>query len=143
MRPAASLAAGALILGLAACSAAEQPVPTTDRSASPTSTALPAGAVSLTGLGFRNGPTGEVFVPESAEISYRVDQPNVVTLIFAQPSGPKLVDFYSTSLPARGFTVTGASADSLTFTRPGWEGSFTSTDEVSGLTLRRVSRPSN
>lgn len=137
------LAAGALVLGLAACGAEEQPVPTIERSASPTSTALPDGAVSLTTLGFRNGPTQEVFVPKSAELSYRVDQPNVVTLIFAQPSGPKLVEFYSISLPARGFTVTGFSADSLTFTRPGWEGSFTSTDEVSGLTLRRVSEPSS
>ena len=94
--------------------------------------------MSLTSLGFRNGPTAEVFVPKGAEISYRVDQPNVVTVIFAEPDGAELVRFYSASLPARGFVVTGFSADSLTFSRPGWEGSFTSTSDVSGLTLRRA-----
>ena len=135
---AVGLAATALTLGLISCSAAEQPIATTERSAHPTSTTLPGGAVSLTSLGFRHGPIADVFVPKGAEISYRVDQPNVVTVIFAEPDGAELVRFYSASLPARGFVITGFSEDSLTFSRPGWEGSFTSTREVSGLTLRRV-----
>lgn len=142
VKSAAILLAGALIGGLASCGQAEPPPEIAQRVATATSTALPQGAVSLATLGFVNGPKADVFVPDGAEISYRIDQPNVVTMIFSAPSGGELVAFYSASLPARGFVVTGSSEDSLTFTRPGWEGSFTSTAEVSGFTLRKAPQPS-
>lgn len=79
-----------------------------------------------------------MWVPEGASVAQRIDQPNVVTLVFSAPRGAELAAFYRQTLPAGGWVVTADANDSLVFQAPGWEGAFTASTQVSGLTLRRV-----
>lgn len=110
--------------------------------ASPTSTApvasatIPADGIDLRALGFLNGPGAQFSIPRDSVLTMRIDQENVVTMIFADPSGEALRAYFVRALPEAGFTIDGTAADALTFTGHGWSGSFV-TGKESAVTLRR------
>ena len=127
----------ALAAALTGCSAGSvpdvPPVPT------PTPTvSVPADGISLSALGFENGPVDRVFVPYGARVSSRVDQTNNVTLILAAPSAAELTTFYRRTATANGFDVTAddPATTTLTFAGFGWTGTFTGDAQASALLLR-------
>jgi len=112
---------------------------TTPLAPTPTPTvATPDDGVSLSALGFENGPVDRVFVPFGAQVSSRVDQPNNVTLVLTNPSAADLLAFYRRTAAANGFTVTAddPSTTTLAFTGLGWTGTFTGDARASALLLR-------
>lgn len=144
-------ASGLLALVVAGCGAAPtvQGPPVTSPTAAPTTASPTAGspgteagvpdaAQSLTELGFEHAPPLQVWVPAGAVIAQRIDQPNVVTIVFSRPAGPELAAFYRTTLPLGGWSVSADANDSLVFGTQGWDGAFTASAQVSGLTLRRL-----
>lgn len=130
-----SLAVATLMLALAGCSAAE-PQPPGPTPAAP-SASIPSGGRTLRELGFRNGPLDRLSVPAQAVLQLRVDQPNVVTLVFSQPAAPALLSYYRAALPAAGFTITADGGGGLRFDDAAWDGSFASGTDLAGLTLRK------
>lgn len=96
-----------------------------------------APGVSLSSLGFLHGPAGFT-VPAGLDIVQSVDQSNVVTLVVPAEQGGGLISYLEATLPGSGFTVTARSADSLIFEAPGWQGAFTMSQSMAGLTLRRL-----
>lgn len=99
-----------------------------------------APGVSLASLGFLHGPDGFT-VPVGLDVRQSVDQSNVVTLVVPADQGDELLGYLAASLPATGFTITARSADSLIFEAPDWQGAFTMSDSLAGLTLRRLNSP--
>lgn len=137
---AAVLAPLALVLvTVAGCSAAgtDPSVPTPSPTPSPT-VSVPADGVSLSALGFENGPVDRVFVPVGAQVSSRVDQTNNVTVVMTAPSAADLAAFYRRTTVGNGFTVTAddPATTTLTFTGFGWTGTFTGDSQASALLLR-------
>lgn len=100
------------------------------------SATIPADGIDLRALGFLNGPRTQFSIPRDSVLTMRIDQENVVTMIFADPSGEALRAYFVRALPAAGFTIDGTSVDALTFTGNGWSGSFVAGKE-SAVTLRR------
>lgn len=92
---------------------------------------------SLAALGFLHGPQGFT-VPTGLDVRQSVDQSNVVTLVVPADQGPELLGYLEARLPAAGYTITARSADSLVFGNAGWQGAFTMSDSLAGLTLRRL-----
>lgn len=135
-------------VALGGCSAGSVPdVPssgssTAGPSPSPTPTvSTPSDGVSLSALGFENGPVDRVFVPFGAQVSSRVDQPNNVTVVMTSPSATELAAFYRRTTTGNGFTLTGddAATTTLTFAGFGWTGTFTGDAQASALLLRPAS----
>ncbi len=135
----------ALAGGLAGCSAAgdSSSAGSSSSAVTPTPTAtptvaVPADGVSLSALGFENGPVDRVFVPVGSELASRVDQTNNVTLVLTAPSAADLTTFYRRTATANGFTVTAddPATTTLTFTGFGWTGTFTGDRQASALLLR-------
>ena len=128
-----------LVVALAGCSAgAPLPAPSSP-SPTPTPTvSVPADGVSLSALGFENGPVDRVFVPFGARISSRVDQTNNVTVVLTAPSAADLTSFYRRTATGNGFTVTAddPATTTLTFSGFGWTGTFTGDSQASALLLR-------
>jgi len=134
----------ALLGGLAGCgstSSAAEPAAVaspsrgaTPRPSEPSASRGPTQA--LRWYGFANGPAGFV-VPQGLTIVYRIDQPNVVTAFFPASEGPHLASWLASQLPAMGYRVDAASADSVVFSGSAWSGAFTSDSQVSALTVRR------
>ena len=141
-RRGATLLVGLLgVVALAGCGAAG----TSDAPPSPTSSPVPAptvsvpsDGVSLSALGFVNGPVDRVFVPFGARVSSRVDQTNNVTLVMSSPSAAELGAFYRRTASGNGFVLTGddPATTTLTFTGFGWTGTFTGDRQASALLLR-------
>ena len=130
---------GGLVTGCAAGSVPDGPA---SPSAAPTPTvSVPADGVSLSALGFENGPVDRVFVPVGAEVSSRVDQTNNVTVVLTAPSAADLATFYRRTVAGNGFTVTGddPATTTLTFAGFGWTGTFTGDRQASALLLRPAS----
>lgn len=110
------MALGAVIAAvtLAGCGAAPEeppqpppssPIPSV--SASPTESPAPTPTQALAGLtlrqlGFNNGPLDEFSLPSNLQISTRVDQPNVVTIVLASPSPELIEDYLRATLPQDG-----------------------------------------
>jgi hypothetical protein len=116
-------------------------LPNSSEASSPAPTAavsLPADGVSLSALGFENGPVDRVFVPVGAQVSSRVDQPNNVTVVLTAPPAADLLAFYRRTAVTNGFTVTAddAATTTLTFAGFGWTGTFTGDAQASALLLR-------
>ena len=61
------------------------PPPATDSPVS--AVGVPAGGVRLADLGFEYGPVEAITVPAEVQIGLRVDQPNMVTVMFGAPAG--------------------------------------------------------
>lgn len=119
-----------VLLALTGCGAApsvEQPSPTPSVTAS---------GLSLRESGFSHAP--EAFtIPGNVAITRRVDQPNVVTALFSHDDGVAVLAHLTQQLPAMGFTIDRSGGDSLLFSNAGWDGAFTVSPDISGLTLRR------
>ena len=136
----------AVTVALAGCGAASAP----DAPSSGSSTAgagptppvsTPSDGVSLSALGFENGPVDRVFVPSGAQVSSRVDQTNNVTVVMTSPSAAELAAFYRSTTTGNGFALTGddAATTTLTFAGFGWTGTFTGDAQASALLLRPAS----
>lgn len=132
-----ALAATAVVasLALAGCSGA---APATQDSTPPVvSSAVPPGGQPLGQLGIEHGPF--LTLPVGIRPTRTIDQPNVVTILVSTADGAKVIAHLKANLAKQGWTVTAESDDSLIFTTQGWEGAFTMSDDLAGLTLRRVS----
>ncbi|BAK34362.1 hypothetical protein MLP_13480 [Microlunatus phosphovorus NM-1] len=148
------MALGAVIaaVALAGCGAAPEeppqppsssPIPSVSASPteSPTPTPTPTRALAgltLRQLGFNNGPLDEFSLPSNLQISTRVDQPNVVTIVLASPSPELIEDYLRATLPQEGFTIDAraAAGQAMTFAGHGWTGGFTGTGANSAVVLR-------
>jgi hypothetical protein len=135
-----------LAVALAGCSAGSVPdVPSSGSSTSgpgPSPTvSTPSDGVSLSALGFENGPVDRVFVPFGAQVGSRVDQTNNVTVVMTGPSAAELAAFYRRTTTGNGFTLTGddPATTTLTFAGFGWTGTFTGDAQASALLLRPAS----
>lgn len=89
-------------------------------------------------LGFSNGPLDAFTLPSGLEISTRVDQPNVVSVVLAGPSPAVVEDYLRAVLPQQGFTIDARAADgqAMTFAGHGWTGGFTGAAGSSAVVLR-------
>ena len=94
--------------------------------------------LTLRQLGFANGPLDEFTLPSDLQISTRVDQPNVVTIVMASPGPDVIEDYLRATLPGEGFTIDAraAAGQAMTFTGHGWSGGFTGTRSNSAVVLR-------
>ncbi|PIF03346.1 MAG: hypothetical protein CSA63_02035 [Propionibacterium sp.] len=101
-----------------------------------TSTSTPPAGVALEDLGIENGPDG-FRLPSGARPIHIIDQANVVTLLWPAGDSDAVIAHLRELVPALGYEVTGLANGSMTFTGEGWDGAFTSSKEVCGLTLRR------
>lgn len=132
---------GPLLLGGCGAGVPESvPEPTPSSSVAPP-TAPVGPARSLRDLGLRYGPVDEVTLPVGVQVLERIDQPNVVTLVIEADEGEAAAAHLAATLPQAGFTVTASVPGSLTFTGLGWDGAFTTSPEVAGLTLREQAAP--
>ena len=95
----------------------------------------PADGVTLTQLGFRNGPA-EFWLPSGVVIRDRIDLESNVTVTITSPGGGELAAWLRRNLPAAGFEITADGQDSLLFRRGQWQGAFTLTAALSALSLR-------
>ena len=95
----------------------------------------PADGVTLTQLGFRNGPA-EFWLPSGVVIRDRVDLEANITVTITSPGGAELAAWLRRNLPAAGFDNTADGQDSLLFRRGQWQGAFTLTAALSALSLR-------
>ncbi|SDD83526.1 hypothetical protein [Auraticoccus monumenti] len=137
-RGARRLALGLLsVVLLAACSAAPPPDPAPVPSPTAAAESVRPG-VTLRSLGLTHGPVDDVTLPASVSVLERIDQENVITLLLAPEDGLPSAEHLAATLPGAGFEVTASVPGSLTFTSPEWDGAFTTSPEVSGLTLRRL-----
>ena len=95
----------------------------------------PADGVTLTRLGFRNGPA-DFWLPSGVVIRDRVDLEANITVTITSPGGAELAAWLRRNLPAAGFEITADGQDSLLFRRGQWQGAFTLTAALSALSLR-------
>ena len=95
----------------------------------------PADGVTLTQLGFRNGPA-EFWLPSGVVIRDRVDLEANITVTITSPGGAELAAWLRRNLPVAGFEITADGQDSLLFRRGQWQGAFTLTAALSALSLR-------
>lgn len=121
----------ALGLAFAGCSS-PQPV----EPAASFSFQLPSDGVLAEQAGIENAPDG-FSLPKGLTVSDLVDQPNVVTFITDVENAQKLEQYLINNLDKMGFTITGQAPGSLVFERDGWQGAFTTSDEIAGFTLRK------
>jgi hypothetical protein len=96
--------------------------------------------VSLAALGYRFGPTAELSLPRSSNITAVVDQADNVTAVLSAPSAAELAVYLRRSLPPAGFTITRdneqTAQPAITFSGYGWSGSFTGDERASAVLLR-------
>lgn len=97
---------------------------------------IPSDGITLLALGFMHGPSAEFSIPQGSVLTRRVDQENVVTLVFAEPSGAVLQSYFVKALPSAAFSIEASADTALTFRGHGWSGSFIAGTE-SAVTLRR------
>lgn len=109
----------------------------TEPTQTPTQTPTRSG-LTLRQLRFTHGPLDDFTLPSGIEVSARVDQPNVVTIVLANPSPSEVEDYLRATLPAEGFTIDAraAAGQTMTFTGHGWTGAFTGTGPSSAVVLR-------
>jgi hypothetical protein len=96
--------------------------------------------VTLAALGYTFGPTAELSLPRSSNITAVVDQANNVTAVLSAPPAAELAGYLRRSLPLAGFTITRDNQQTgqpaITFTGYGWRGSFTGDERASAVLLR-------
>jgi uncharacterized lipoprotein YajG len=137
-----TLAAVAALLSclLAGCSAGHSsdsntPPPVASPAAPPS---VPSDGVTLSALGYLNGPVRQFSLPRTAVIRAKVDQPNNVTAVVSSPSPAEMSSYLRRALPASGFMITADSpkTNTMTFTGHGWSGSYTGDERASAVLLR-------
>jgi hypothetical protein len=99
---------------------------------------IPSDGVTLSALGYLNGPVRQFSLPRTAVIRAKVDQPNNVTAVVSSPSPTELGSYLRRALPATGFKITADSpaTNTMTFTGHGWSGSYTGDERASAVLLR-------
>lgn len=130
-----SVAAFAAVASISGCASAELPT-----SAAPSPTApitRPADSQSLRSLGVRNGPA-DFYVPDDVVVVIRIDQPNVVTLVFREPTADELVSFFVANVEQLGFELVSHTDETVLFRNAGYDGAFASGGGEAGLTLRNL-----
>ncbi len=75
-------------------------------------------------------------VPEDAKIVEEIDQKNNITLVFSEPAGEAVVEYYREALPGIGMEITADADDALQFENDEWQGSVVGGEEVSAITMR-------
>ncbi|HEY6685419.1 MAG TPA: hypothetical protein VI094_04330 [Propionibacteriaceae bacterium] len=128
---------GCLLMGCSAGSSSDSsPAPQAVSPAGQPS--VPADGVTLSALGYLNGPTEQFSVPRTAVITAKVDQPNNVAVVLSSPSPADVATYLRQALPAAGFTITAedAAAKTITFAGNGWIGNFTGDSRASAVLLR-------
>lgn len=122
---------------IATPSTGPSPVQTPSPSQTPSPTATLSG-LTLRQLGFANGPIDAFSLPSELQISTRVDQPNVVTIVLARPSPDAIEDYLRATLPGEGFSIDAraTAGQAMTFAGHGWSGGFTGTGNSSAVVLR-------
>lgn len=139
-------------LVLSGCGAAAEPPNAPSSSPSPSASASPTepsptptltptptlSGLTLRQLGFTNGPLDSFSLPNNLQLSTRVDQPNVVTVVMISPSPETVENYLRATLPEEGFTIDAqaAAGEAMTFTGHGWTGGFTGTGANSAVVLR-------
>ncbi|MDO5286107.1 MAG: hypothetical protein Q4G45_04715 [Actinomycetia bacterium] len=96
----------------------------------------PPGTASLADLGWRNGPASRVLLPSGVSLSRRVDQPNVVSAFGYGSEHQQVRTVLAEQLPRRGWRVTGSGPDALVFEDDQYQGTYTASERVWGLTIR-------
>ena len=125
------------VLGLiatAGCSAGTGG-PDTNAPTTPPASA-PGGGQLLRERGITHGPANFA-LPADVTPTRIIDQPNVVTLVFLPADGARVLDYLVMHAAALGLTKVVTGNDSLVFSVGGWDGGFTTSSDISGLTLRR------
>ncbi|WP_036920471.1 hypothetical protein [Propionicicella superfundia] len=136
LRIAAAAAMAGLVLASGGCSAGTAGETTPASPGASVAVTIPSDGITLRALGFSNGPGTAFSIPHGSVLTSRIDQENVVTMVFAEPSGETLRAYLVRALPAAGFTIAATADDALTFAGHGWSGSFVGGAE-SAVTLRR------
>lgn len=114
------VAAIAVLTGCSAVPDYDPPAPDATITAS-----VPPGGMSLRELGGDQGPVDAVTIPRSHQLRVATFQVNVVNLVFVAPDAGELAEWFRTTLPEAGWTITTDSNDALIFTGHGWDGVFT------------------
>lgn len=123
---------GVCVLVLVGCGATvPKPTPTPTGSFEPS-----PGTISLAEKGYEQGPSALIPIPDDAAITQYVDQPNVITASFSQPDGVEIAHVLRADLPEAGWEITADTPEAILFTRPGWDGAFTISENVSAVTVR-------
>ena len=136
-QPSRTLAVAAALL-LAGCGSAPTTVPPSPTTA--VTRRAPAGTVSLADLGWRNGPANRVLLPSGVTLTRRIDQPNLISAFGYGTDREQIRRLLAQHLPTLGWDVTGSGADALVFGDQQYQGAYTASDEVWGLTIRARSR---
>lgn len=110
--------------------------PTQSTDSSPTSAVLPGST--LAAMGLTHGPA-TVTLPADLAAVRVIDQPNVVTVLVRAHDATRVHGHLEQTLPQAGFTIDASSADSLLFHDDVWNGAWTSSEELAGVTFRRRS----
>jgi hypothetical protein len=99
---------------------------------------IPSDGVSLSELGYLNGPVQQLSLPRSSVIIAAVDQANNVTAVLSSPRATEVEAYLQRTLPMSGFSIVedDPAALTLTFTGYGWAGSFTGNATTSAVLLR-------
>ena len=121
------------LIALTGCSA--QSTPPDGASTTPLPSA-PGGGQLLRQRGITHGPVNFA-LPAGITITRTIDQPNVVTLVFLPGDGPTVLDYLTRHAATLGLVDLVSGDDALVFTVEGWDGGFTTSSEIAGLTLRR------
>lgn len=114
------------------------PATPTPGTPSPTTATPTLSGVTLRQLGFTNGPLDEFTLPSTLEVSAKVDQPNVVSIVLVNPSPAEVEDYLRAALPREGFRIDAraTAGAAMTFAGHGWTGGFTGTGTSSAVVLR-------
>lgn len=99
-------------------------------------TRAPAGGQLLSDRGITHGPA-HFSLPVGVTVTRTIDQPNVVTLVFPAEDATMVYDYLMLNAAALGLTDLTIGKDSLVFQVDGWDGGFTTSSQIAGLTLRR------
>lgn len=126
------LMAAAALVALAGCSA----VPDTAQQSTTPLASAPGGGMLLREHGITHGPVN-FSLPADLTITRTIDQPNVVTLVFAVSDASRVHDYLVLHAATLGLRDLTSGNGSLVFTLNGWDGGFTTSSDIAGLTLRR------
>ena len=128
----APLVLASVALPLAGCSASEEPV-----EGPPVAGEPPSGGRLLRDMGVQHGPPGFA-LPTDVQPHTTTDSPNVVTFTFEVADGEPIQDFLTRHATHMGLTDIRSTTGSMTFRTGSWDGGFTTSDRLVGLTLRKV-----
>ncbi|MGA4508332.1 hypothetical protein ACQB6R_10470 [Propionibacteriaceae bacterium G1746] len=136
-RPAPIMGAVAMValsgLVLSGCAAADSQATSSTHAVA---TSAPAGGQLLRERGIVHGPAG-FSLPARVTPTRVIDQPNVVTLVFRPDDAQAVLDWLLTHGAGMGIQGVETGNGSMVFTVQGWDGGFTTSTEIAGLTLRR------